>query len=189
MIHHLAVEQLTFWRKHKIFSEMSIARMLEEEFASELVIAGHSGMQDKKKSIDDFYKEFDEVYPSESRDAKRFRLTMGEISGISENLSETQFNHRPHFYTLYCVVFHHLFGMPKQNHATPKRPLTSGQRRSLGGAINKLSDVLEAAKEYKKGKYPKAIEKYASFVDACSSQTDNIKPRQTRFNTLIGEAF
>jgi hypothetical protein len=188
-VYRLAVEHLTFWRKHRVFTEMMIARMLEAEYTSELLIAGHSGMQDKKKSVDKFYADFDETYPTESRDAKRFRQTMGEISEVFDNLAGTEFNHRPHFYTLYCVVFHHLFGMPKQARATPKKPLTAAQRRNLLGAVTKLSEVLESAKEYKKGKYPKSIEKYAQFIDACTSQTDNIKPRQTRFSYLFDEAF
>src|SRR5579883_2330375 len=44
----LAHSYLEFWRHHKIFSEQNIARMLEVELTSELLIAGNSGMQDKK---------------------------------------------------------------------------------------------------------------------------------------------
>ena|ERR1700674_2267655 len=43
----LALAYLEFWRKHKVFSEQSIARMLEVELVSELLIAGRDGMQDK----------------------------------------------------------------------------------------------------------------------------------------------
>lgn len=40
----LALPYLEMWRKHKIFSEQNVARMLEVELTSELLIAGHEGM-------------------------------------------------------------------------------------------------------------------------------------------------
>jgi hypothetical protein len=56
-----ALKYLEFWRNQKLFTEMSIARMLEVELTSELLIALNSGMQDKKKSIDTFYAQWEEV--------------------------------------------------------------------------------------------------------------------------------
>jgi uncharacterized protein with ParB-like and HNH nuclease domain len=63
----LALTYLEFWRKHRVFSEQSIARMLEVEAVSELLIAGNSGMQDKKKSIDDFYERWGNFIPGKSK--------------------------------------------------------------------------------------------------------------------------
>jgi len=180
----MGVSCLAFWRKHRIFTEMNIARMLEAEFASELLIAAHSGMQDKKKSIDKFYQDFDSEYPNQTRDVKRCTRVMGEISETCDDLSDTAFNSRPNFYTLYCVVFHHLFGLPKQTADTPKRSLTSAEKRSLREAVEVLSDVLSESK-----KSPGRYAKYAKFIAACRQQTDNIKPRQVRFDTLFDLAF
>lgn len=58
----LALSHLTFWRNGRVFSEQGIARMQEVELTSELMIALIAGMQDKKKSIEDFYKKYDETF-------------------------------------------------------------------------------------------------------------------------------
>jgi hypothetical protein len=46
--------------------------------------------------------------------------------------------------------------------------------------VGALSDVIAAAKA--KDSFPK---KYQTFVAACQTQTDNIKPRQIRLQTLM----
>ena len=57
-VYSLAYEHLEFWRRHRIFTERNIARMMEVELTSELVVTQLAGMQDKKKTIDLFYSKF-----------------------------------------------------------------------------------------------------------------------------------
>ena len=183
----LAFTYLEFWRKHKIFSELSIARMLEVELTSELLIAGNEGMQDKKTSLNTFYEKWEESYPDQLRDTKRFAETVNAISETfpKDELRSTDFRRGPLFYTLYCVVFHHMFGLPGMTRATPKKGLTSGQRDDLRDAVSRLSDKIAESKDPTIELAPK----YKNFVAACSRQTDNILPRKVRFNGLFGEAF
>ena len=49
----LAFEHVEFWRRNGIFSERNIARMLEVELTSELLIALLDGLQDKKNRSTD----------------------------------------------------------------------------------------------------------------------------------------
>src|SRR5262249_44119743 len=100
----LAIAYLQFWREHRLFTERSIARMLEVELTSELLIAGHEGMQDKKTSIDSYYAEGEDTSPDESRDKKRFQDPLGVISETFTNahFGESDFRRPPLFYTLYC---------------------------------------------------------------------------------------
>ena len=186
--YELAFSYLEFWRRHKLFTEQSIARMLEVELTSELLIAGIAGMQDKKASIETFYNELDDSYPKEKRDTKRFRETLGTISEtFNGELVESQFRRPPLFYTLYCVVYHHIFGLPKIQRSTPKKRLTANNRESLREAVVRLSDAVDLSKDPAEAiNVPK---KYRSFVMACQRQTDNIGPRRERFNSLFGAAF
>jgi hypothetical protein len=183
----LAHSFLEFWRNHRIYTETSIARMLEVELTSELLVASNAGMQDKKKSLDGFYSEWDESYPNEVRDEKRFRDTMSAISEVfgSDSLKETEFRRPPMFYTLYCVVYHHLFGLPGVTRHSPKSKLNSDDRASLKDAVNSLSEILSQTKDPAFS----IPAKYQAFVQASSRQTDNIKPRTARFNTLFETAF
>jgi hypothetical protein len=183
----LALTYLQFWRQHKIFSEQSIARMLEVELTSELLIAGVKGMQDKKSSIDTCYSEWEEAYPTQDRDEKRFEETMAALSETftGDVLRESAFRRPPLFYTLYCVVYHHLFGLPEITRVSPKKKLVADERESLREAVENLSEKILDAKDPGKETPPK----YKQFVFACQRQTDNIQPRKIRFNSLYDEAF
>jgi hypothetical protein len=183
----LALAYLEFWRKHRVFSEQSIARMLEVELVSELLIAGNSGMQDKKKSIDDFYEDWEKSYPEQARDDKRFNEVMSTISETftDDALAESDFHRPPLFYSLYCVVFHHLFGLPGIQRATPKKKLATDQRDDLKQAVVLLSEKIVQSKDPD----VELPAKYKTFVAACGRQTDNIQPRKVRFNSLYDEAF
>lgn len=183
----LALAYLEFWRKHGIFTEVSIARMLEVELSSELLIAGSEGMQDKKTSIDFFYEKWEKEYLHSARDADRFKEVMNTISEAfpEDELRTTQFRRSPLFYTLYCVVFHHIFGLPSIQRATPRKHLTSVQRDDLRDAAALLSEKINESKD------PNIdlAAKYKTFVAACQRQTDNIGPRKVRFNSLYDAAF
>jgi hypothetical protein len=183
----LALTYLQFWRNHKIFSEQSIARILEVELTSELLIAGHSGMQDKKTSVDTFYSDLENAYPEQVRDEKRFKETLTTISETfsADNLAVSEFRRPPLFYTLYCVVFHHLFGLPGIQRASPRKRLTGDQRESLRDAVDHLSELITQSKD------PAFVvpRKYAKFIGAGLRQTDNIMPRKIRFDSLFDEAF
>lgn len=183
----LALSYLEFWRNHRIFTEQGIARMLEVEITSELLIAGSQGMQDKKASIEDFYSEWDEDYPNQAQDEKRFGEVMDAISDAfpKDELRATSFRRPPLFYTLYCVVFHHLYGLPASQRASPRKKLTASAKESLRRAGGLLSDKLADDKDPDID-IPK---KFKAFVVACQRQTDNIAPRKVRFDSLYDEAF
>src|SRR5262249_15412492 len=161
---------------HRIFSEQNIARMLEVELTSELLIAGNSGMQNKKTSIDGFYLQWETSYPDQIRDTKRFNETMAAISDAFANdeLVTSEFSGSPLFYTLYCVVFHYMFGLPGIQRSTPRKRLGIDQQEGLREAVISLSDMIVQSKD-PAAQIPK---KYTTFITACARQTDNLQPRK-----------
>lgn len=184
-VDQLAREHLEFWRFHKIFSERDFARMHEIEFTSELLIATLAGMQDKKKSIDGFYEDYDETFVERETAERRFRGVMDVINQTFEiGLGDTQFRKSPLFYTLYCVVLHRVYGMPAQAAETPKKALNSAAKTRLRDAVIDLSHVISEAK-----KNVRTPSQFSRFLIAASSQTDNLQPRTTRFETLYKRAF
>jgi hypothetical protein len=187
LCYQIAFDYLEFWRKHRIFTEQSIARMLEVELTSELLIAGNKGMQDKKTSITEYYQKWDNQYADKPRDDKRFRETMNTISEIfyDDTLVHTDFRRAPLFYTLYCVVFHHTFGLPGVSRQSPKKRIDEDGKDGLREAVVELSDAIMDSKDPSSDVPPK----YKGFVLACQRQTDNIQPRKIRFDTLFDAAF
>lgn len=184
-VYSLAYEHLEFWRRHRIFTEQNIARMLEAEFVSEVLIAFLDGMQDKKTSIESFYDKLDDEFPEQARLEKYFREGVDEITeSIGDALMDTVFRRPPILYSLFCVLHHHRHGLPGASVATIKRPLSQDERLSLREAVESLSARVESARV---GEAVPA--QYAAFVKSCLQQTDNIKPRETRFKVLYRTAF
>lgn len=181
----LGHEHLEFWRRHGVFTEQNIARMLEAEFISEILIAFLTGMQDKKKSIDAFYEKYDEEFKQQNLMEKRLREVTDAINdAFGDGLKATVFRRPPLLYTLFCAIYHRRHGLPGAAIPTPKTALSHGARLSLREAVESLSERVETARS---GEEVPA--RYAPFVTACLRQTDNIKPRQTRFATLYRAAF
>ena len=184
--YNLAHEHLEFWRTNKIFTDGSIARMLEVELVSELLVAQIAGPQDKKTSLDDFYANFDENFQGEQKAKNRFRATIDSISDTFHDvLPDTEFRRPPLFYSLYSVAYHRMFGLPKTSLSTQRtNKLSRSDQIRLKEATLELSDRISTARENKH-----VTPRYAKFINACLRQTDNIKPRIVRFNILYKRAF
>ncbi|HEX5284745.1 MAG TPA: DUF262 domain-containing protein [Bryocella sp.] len=187
----LSFEHIEFWRNKKLFSEQKIARMLEAELTSELLIAMIAGMQDKKESIDDFYEKYDENFPKAQDYAKKFRAVMTEIDEcLGTDLSQTAFRRPPLFYTLFCVIYHHRFGLPNTDPASPKVKMREAEQQGLRDAVIRFSEALDQyQKAAKTGEQPKIPKRDAAFVNASVQQTDNIQPRDARFDALYHASF
>jgi Protein of unknown function DUF262 len=183
--YRLAHEHIEFWRKHHIFSERNIARMLEVELTSELMIVQLEGLQDKKNSINHFYADYDDEFKERDTVESRFRSTLDLIEeSLGDSLKDTEFRRPPLFYSLFCAVFHRMFGLKKEKLPTPKRRLNEEERNNLQTAVSELSDKILATKANQPIRRP-----YISFVNASLRQTDNLIPRRTRLQALYNEAF
>lgn len=181
--YELAHEHIEFWRRHKIFTEQNIARMQEVELTSELLVLEMAGLQDKKKSLNNYYADFDEEFPSQRKYEDRFRATIDVIeAGIGSSLRDTQFRRRALFYTLFGAVYHWMYGLPNVGLKTPQRKPTMTQVQALGDSVLSLSDIgsLDVGHE----SIPR---KFSRFVAASARQTDNIEPRRIRLETLVEE--
>lgn len=183
----LALEHLEFWRNQNMFTEQAIARMSEVELASELIILMLDGIQDKKKSIDTFYEKYDDEFPERERVEQRFRSTIDALTeAAGEELKKTVFRRVPLFYSLFSAIFHRMYGVPQLNISTPKRGgLIRSEQEGLQSALRVLSNALSAVTE--DAGFPPAS--YEAFVTACLRQTDNLRPRQIRLETIYRAAF
>jgi hypothetical protein len=181
----LAFAHVQFWREYRIFTEAAIARMSEVELTSELMVAELAGQQDKKGSLDDFYSDKDESFPERTTIEKRFRRVIDQITThLGSVLKGNEFHRPPLFYTLFCVIYHYMYGLPKERKQTPRNTTISTENGAqLRDALIRLSDKVLSAKQG-----DKVPQKDTTFIAACSRQTDNIKPRQVRFNRLYSEA-
>jgi hypothetical protein len=184
--YRLAYEHLEFWRLNRLFSDSSIARMLEVEFSSELLVAQLDGLQDKKTSLDSFYAKYDDAFPGVEKQQDRFRATLdASASALADHLRASEFHRPPLFYTLFVGVFHRMYGLPSTRLESPRSGrLTKDDAVRLKDAALLLSEHIGSAREEQP--FPAA---HKAFVAACLRQTDNLKPRETRFEHLYKMAF
>src|SRR3989338_529787 len=183
--YQLAHEHLEFWRKHGIFSERGIARMLEVELTSELIVAELDGLQDKKTSINNFYEKYDKKFTKREWVENRFRTTLDQIEvAVGDSLRSSEFRRPPLFYSLFCVVYLRVFGLPRLQFPTPRKKLSAAECQNLNTAIIQLSEMITT----ERAEQP-VPESYAKFVLACLRHTDNIQPRLTRLRVLYKKAF
>lgn len=202
LAYSLSNESLEFWRQKKVVSEAEISRMREAELVSELLVLQMDGVQDKKKSLDVFYEELDEDWgevplqwktgrtPSARRQpaefltaaesAARFRATMSEIDdSVGDVLADGPLSRPALFYTLFGVVYHISFGLPRQSDLPFRRVGMGAQiSRALERTAVELAEAFSATKKTRSGPL-------SDFMEASARQTDNLEPRETRIKSLL----
>jgi uncharacterized protein DUF262 len=172
----LGQDHLEFWRSNGILSNRIIVRMGEAELTSELIVAMLAGLQDKKKSLEKFYKDYDDAFPHAKRYRKEFEVCLGTIQGIfGEELRETPYKKKALFYSVFLVIYDLLFGMPDSPVGRVRVKIRASEYAAVRRNVIQLGGVLES-------EAPNAKE--ARFIEACARQTDNIGPRRIRFRYI-----
>lgn len=182
----LGTEHLEFWRRNRIFTEQNIARMGEAELVSELIVMQIDGFQDKKKSLDTFYENFDQSYPDRKENESRFRSVIDVITeSLEEVLAKSEFRRTPLFYTLFAAIFHRMYGIPREETPSPrKKRISKAESQQIRDTVLSLSEKIVIVKNDES--VPKS---FLRFINASTSQTDNLKPRQIRFAEFYRRAF
>jgi hypothetical protein len=135
LMYQLAYEQLDRWRSWGVFSETDIARMLEVEEASDIVITMLKGVHGKNQAeITEFYKKYDKAFPQRPEVVRRFRVVMDTIhEHLGQRMRSLAFRRKPLFHTLFSFYYELVFGL-----GTPmarKKP-ASAPRAAATAVIN-----------------------------------------------------
>ncbi len=188
-VYSLAKEHRPFWRQANLFTAQGIARMLDAQFISEIMALQIDGMQDKKTSLDSYYRTFDASWPEREENERRFRVVIDSIrSAVGDILPSTRFSRIALFYTLYAVVYHRLYSMnpnrlPADAEALPVSPREVFSEDAAGRlrlSVQNLSDYLAESDKATAS----ADGLLAEFATGAARQTDNIRPRLARFRSL-----
>lgn len=170
-IYRLSGKYLGFFIDNRVLSKRAILRMTEAELISEIVIAMLAGLQDRKTSIEDFYRNHDDDFVQKEEMTQKFGRLISIVQRIlGEELESSEYRRRVLFYSLCCVFYDLIYGMPGQGE--PQRiTIPESSYGSICERLLNLSTQLDLE--------PPDPE-YSEFVTACARQTDNIKPRQIR---------
>jgi len=141
--YNLAYEQLNRWREWDIFSEMDIARMLEVEETSDLIVMMLKGIQGKSQpALNKTYSSFEETFPFEEEITRRFRIIMEKINDtFGTQIKTSIFYRKVLFHTLFTLYYDLLFGLKSEiSKVTPKHLPTN-----LRTALLEASHILTHA--------------------------------------------
>jgi len=156
-----------------IISKNSYARMLELELISELIIAMIHGLQDKKKSIDFYYEEYDNSFYLANEMQSKYEEIFNHIyTNYYPYIKKTIFRRKAIFYSLFLVMYDIKHGLPRKN--GPYNEKWNDEKIRI--AIYKIDNVF---------KTQKLNSQYIDFIEACSRQTDNLHPRELRHDFIL----
>jgi len=182
-VFQLGQDHLEFWRSNGVLTNRKIVRMGEAELTSELIVAMLAGLQDKKKSLESYYKQYDDSFPQARKLQRQFEATVLSIQNIfAGELADSPFKKKALFYSLFCVVYDLTYGMP----ATPidrhfaHEKIAPISFAAIRRSLNRLGEVLETEQ-------PTAEQ--TRFIEACARQTDNIAPRRVRHRFIFNAVY
>lgn len=86
-----------------LFTPRDIRRMLDIEYASELIVRQIAGVSNKKDLLDDFYIQFDEEFPMEAAYEDEFNVCINLARSLISSDNQAIFKSKGNFYSLFGV--------------------------------------------------------------------------------------
>lgn len=91
-----------------LFTARDIRRMLDVEYASELLVLTVEGVTNKKDLLEDLYIEYEEEFPRESEYEEEITTTLGLVRTLISDANRGQVKRKSNFYSLFgaCLRYH-----------------------------------------------------------------------------------
>ncbi len=101
-----------YFEESGMLTRQQVARMAEAELASDLLVVAVGGIE-PKRAITRYYKKYNEDELDLSVYSNKIGEAMNLIMNIypAQHLKETHYNQVHLFYSLFCAVYHSLFGI------------------------------------------------------------------------------
>jgi len=176
-VYRLGYDFYSFWVENSILSEKEIARMLEAELTSELVIAMLAGIQ-SRKVVEPYYKDYDDEFPGQAAIMERFRScmdTIGEIMG--SRLSTSHFSSKHLFYSLYCSIFDLRYGLPNSSF-NKQIDFSPSNIARISNILSDIDSIFERTPD-------EITKKDRRFYDASTRHTTDLTAREIRHDYIV----
>lgn len=93
-----------YWSTSGIFTPLNIRRMMDIEYISELAIAVLHGHQNKKETLDKYYRDYEEEFEYKDELISKFQHVLFEIENIFPDLKNTRWRKKTDFYSLFVYL-------------------------------------------------------------------------------------
>lgn len=156
---------LDFWANCGIFSANDRRRMLDAEFISELTIALLNGLQNKKRTLEEYYQQYEGKFEARDDVWNLFVKVLGEIDQLLPSISKTRWRKKSDFYTLFLALAKYQAKLPMPSEA---RERLSAELISLASAVDSLISEAVASEAVSEDvrKYLRNVERAASDLGA-----------------------
>lgn len=166
-----AASRVNLWRNLGVFSANDIARMVEVQFISDLVLNFRDGLTDYSNGkLGNIYSDYDEKFGAKEEYRRRLERVFKQIVRITPAcIEDTIFSRQPIFFSL-CVA------LDARTKIVPKNKLEA----ALYAVDNRFNSDTPPAQRSKVD---------AEFYAACTSSTQRIKSRKIRdkyINKFLG---
>jgi hypothetical protein len=171
-----AMEELAddeWWVDSGIVSLRQIRRMEDVEYITELFVALIAGPQDKKKTLIDYYANYDAKMPQRSEWVERFEQVRDFIKSLLNRTELRGWSGKSDFYSLFLSM---------AAFAERKPRLTAAEKAELRAQLAVFrAQVDQAKRKDNKKKFSKDIDEY---VEAVTRAATDLGRRETRLRIL-----
>lgn len=164
------------WSHLGVFTPNDIRRMLDAEFISEMVVAYLHGLQNKKESLDDWYRAYEKEFPQQSHVETVVGTTLGELVAVLPDCETMRWRKKSDFYSLFIALARHARLMPFSRDG---RLALRQSLRSFAESVDEFLGNPEA------NGIPDGVRHYATAVERAASDLANRKERDSRIGELI----
>jgi hypothetical protein len=160
-----------WWLESHVVTVRQIRRMEDVEYVSELFIGLLAGPQDKKKSLDDYYQDYEKEMPEKAEWVAQFQATLDFIRKTLPPEDIRKWSGKSDFYTLFLAM---------GNLANSK--LNAKQRESLVAELRKFRVAVDQGKKRDADEIkPKDV---AQYVEAVTRAATDKARREIRLQVL-----
>lgn len=163
-----------WWVDRGIVTVKEIRRMLDVEYVSELLVGLMAGPQDKKKTLDDFYYDYDADFPEASQWRRRFVTTRDVVEDILED-DIRRWRSKSEFYSLFLAVGEYVYEGVR---------FSASEIAAIQKSLKGFRTKVDAAKKRDNEKdYGVTVHSYA---DAVTRAASDLSRRVTRIDVIKG---
>jgi hypothetical protein len=116
-----------------MFSANDYRRMLDIEFISELTVAMLHGLQNKKTSLDKYYRIYEETFDQSTQIERDFLVVLLEINNIFPDFKNLRLRKKSDFYSFFYYLY------SKKD----KLPLTASKRKKIKDLLISFSSEVD----------------------------------------------
>ena len=170
--YRIGYQYVNYWEESGILSKQKIARMGEAELASDLLVVA-VGEIESNKMIPQYYKNYDDEEIDLIKQRKQVFEVLDYIMELypANDLKQTNFKRIQIFYSLFCAIYHCLFGI--KNFKAPRNTKIQNQKDKIRTKLNNFSAL-----------YDNENKSMEDFIDASRRATTDKTKRELRAKTL-----